>query len=66
MYQFEVYFAFELDYFVVMFDESRQHLDVLVKAIFPKSFSQFDVFVELSHEEVNGLKLLQSAIVNLY
>lgn len=39
MYKFEVDLAFELDYFVVMLDEPRQNLDVLVKTILPKSFS---------------------------
>lgn len=66
MYKFEVDLAFELDYLVVMLDESRQHLDVLVKTILPKSLPQLDVFIELGHKEVNRLEFLQSAIVDLY
>ena len=44
--QLEVDFGLESQDFVVVLDESRQHLYVLVKTVLPETVSQLQVCVE--------------------
>ncbi len=45
--QFAVYFGLEPQDLVVVLDQPRQHLYVLVESVFPQAFSQLEVRVEL-------------------
>lgn len=42
----------------MMFYQSWKHLNVLVKSIFPKAFTQLQISIKFAHESVDNFELL--------
>lgn len=49
---------FETQDLVMMLDQSRKHLNVLIESIFPKAFTQLQIAIKFAYKIVDESELL--------